>query len=116
MFHISGAYNITVPSSVTLAHVGNDVALSCYFELQGCQLTRHHTTLQWNHTNTVVKNDGVKYYVVSNLTNSTSIISQLTIRNVNNSDKGNYTCKLLGTKLERRIILNSELYSNVKSS
>ena len=57
----------------------------------------HYTSVQWNHTSSVVQNDEIKYDIVTNHTNSTFMISQLTIRNVSNSDMGDYKCRLLRT-------------------
>ena len=113
----SGDRNVTVPSSMSSAYIGDNVVLTCHFELHGC-LT-HYTFVQWNHTSRVVQNDEIKYDIVTNLTNSNFIISQLTIRNVSNSDMGDYKCRLLRTQLEKRISLNSKLlllfclYANV---
>ena len=79
----------------------------------------YYTSVQWNHTSSVVQNDEIKYDIITNHTNSIFMISQLTIRNVSNSDMGDYKCRVLRTHLEKRISLNSKLlllfclYANV---
>ena len=83
-----------------------------------CELTGYLTTLsdiQWIRNNTILTNTGSKYVITkilgdSNAINSSgmiaqSIVSELTISNLNQSDSGSYICTVPDTEIQQIIIV-----------
>ena len=102
---------------MTSANIGDNVTLSC--EVYG--YLPHNITIIWNYITGVI-NNGEHYNITTNtgsliaidfngsITNS--IVSNLTIYNVNSSDNGIYSCTILRTLLQATIILNGKfIYS-----
>ena len=90
----------------------NDTVISL-----SCELTGYLTTssdIQWIRDNTIITN-GTKYIITmilgsGNAINSSgmmtqSIVSELTISNLNQSDNGSYICNVPGTDLQQIIIV-----------
>ena len=97
--------------------IGHNVTLSC--EVYG--YLPPNVTIIWNYITGVI-NNGEHYKITANtgllmaidfngnITNS--IVSNLTIYNVNSIDNGTYTCMILGTLLQTKISLNGKfIYS-----
>ena len=91
-------------------NIGDNITLSC--EVYG--YLPPNVTIIWNYINGVI-NNGEHYKITTNtgslmaidfngnITNS--IVSNLTIYNINGSDVGTYTCMISGTSLQATINL-----------
>ena len=97
--------------------IGDNVTLSC--EVYG--YLPPNITIIWNYDTGRI-NNGERYNIATNTgslmaidfngNTTNSIVSNLTIYNVNSSDNGTYTCMMLGTLLQATISLNGKfIYS-----
>ena len=102
---------------MTSANFGHNVTLSC--EVYG--YLPPNITIIWNYINGVI-NNGEHHKITTNTgsliaidfhgNTTNSIVSNLTIYNVNSSDNGTYTCMMLETLLQATISLNGKfIYS-----
>ena len=94
--------------------IGNNVTLSC--EVYG--YLQPNVIIIWNYDTGVI-NDGENFQIATNIgsliaidfngNTTNSIVSNLTIYNVNNSDNGTYSCMILGTSKQATINLYGKL-------
>ena len=98
--------------------IGHNVTLSC--EVYG--YLPPNITIIWKHYITGVINNGERYKITTNTgslkaidfngNTTDSIVSNLTIYNLNSSDIGTYTCMISGTLLQATISLYGKFISN----
>ena len=103
---------IAVPNNMVSVTIGDNVTLSC--EVYG--YLPSNITIIWNFITRVI-NNGEWYNITTNAgslmaidlngNTTNSIVSKLTIYNVNNNDNGTYTCNV--GMLQKRITLNGKL-------
>ena len=103
---------IAVPNNIVSVTIGDNVTLSC--EVYG--YLPPNVTIIWNYITGVINNR--EHYKITSNTGSlmaidfngnttNSIVSNLTIYNVNNNDNGTYSCNV--GMLQKRITLNGKL-------